>query len=166
MWYCAGRRAKRLPKALRKGHCPGQKCVTAALTVVVLPDAVLTPHGPALAVCAEFHILKRINCMGGKPAVLSLRRGPAAAESSAGAGAAAGAAPSSAAGKASKAKAAKAAPAPAPEPPLPPGVERPKYRIVHRDAFELANHTNDRVASGASRPRELVVSVELPKLVR
>lgn len=63
------------------------------------------------------------------------------------------------------------APAPAPVPApaaakLPAGVEVPTHSIVHRGEFDMQQFMMGRAeVAGARRPRELLVHVELPKLV-
>lgn len=45
------------------------------------------------------------------------------------------------------------------------GGREPRYRITHRGEFTMQDYTNDRVSDSVRRPRELVVSIELPGVV-
>ena len=44
--------------------------------------------------------------------------------------------------------------------------DEPWYHVVHRDDLSMQDFTNTRESTLVRRPRELVVTVELPKVVR
>ena len=48
--------------------------------------------------------------------------------------------------------------------PKPP--DEPRYHVLHRDDLSMQDFTNTRESTLVRRPRELVVTVELPKVVR
>ena len=135
----------------------------------------------------DYHILKQVKCIGGKPAVMSVANSVHPGDAAGGASAPAGkaeepkkaappaakatAAPSSTAASTSSSKAATVVPAATPEatpaePATIDGLEVPKVTLVYRDNFDLSNHTQARVSTASSRPKFIVARVELPALVR
>ena len=51
-----------------------------------------------------------------------------------------------------------------PRQPKPP--DEPRYHVLHRDDLSMQDFTNSRESTVVRRPRELVVTVELPNVVR
>lgn len=138
----------------------------------------------------DYRILRKVACIGGTPAVMTLARPKKAKASSeatkpkdatakpASKPASKPAAQSTtksnktrrAASKAGAKKqashAATATPpaAAASTPPLPPGCEVPVYKIVHRGELDLGDFGLSRTDSTLKRPKELVVKIDLPRL--
>eukprot|EP00002_Diphylleia_rotans_P010790 TRINITY_DN2134_c0_g1_i3.p1 TRINITY_DN2134_c0_g1~~TRINITY_DN2134_c0_g1_i3.p1 ORF type:complete len:104 (+),score=17.54 TRINITY_DN2134_c0_g1_i3:201-512(+) len=46
------------------------------------------------------------------------------------------------------------------------GPVEPKFSITHRGEIDLQHYTNTRYQQAPSRPKELIISIQLPSLVR
>eukprot|EP00833_Pecoramyces_ruminatium_P002387 jgi/Orpsp1_1/1176419/evm.model.c7180000057515.2 len=47
-----------------------------------------------------------------------------------------------------------------------PKIETPKYKIVHRGEIQISNYVNDRTYTHNNRPTSLLITIELPKMIR
>jgi hypothetical protein len=148
--------------------CPRRAACLAQIALEGVDSAVARHAKKPMKLSPSYHILKEVKCMGGKPAVMSVPKvaadasvAPASAPS-----------PSAAAVPAAKAAKAPSAPAASPAPPQPParkmldGLEVPEISFVYRDTFDLADHTQARVATKSGRPKYIVAKIVLPQLVR
>lgn len=141
----------------------------------------------------KFHILKRVGCMGGKPAIMSVRKDAAEREAAAdksaaeiakraearakaASGGAGGSSGAAAKPKPRKTKTKAAALDPASNKAsgssgaarkLPDGREVPAFTLVHRGKFELGDHmSGGPQRTPSSRPKELAIKIVLGQLVR